>query len=418
MKIIYLHQYFNTPEMAGGSRSYQMAKRMVAAGHEVHMVASHKAEQKEQKGWFIADEAGIQVHWYPVPYSNQMNYIQRISAFFTFALAAKKKAASLDGDVVFATSTPLTIAIPAVLTARKLKIPMVFEVRDLWPEMPIAMGVLKNPVLKLLARKLERWAYHNSAAVVALSPGMKEGVLKAGYPANQIAVIPNSSDNLEFTNNHEAAKIFRANRSWLGNNPLLLYAGTFGKVNGVEYIVKVAKELKKINSNVKILLVGQGREKSNIITEAKNLGVFEENVFFEPAMPKKDMPILFSTATMISNLVTDIPEARANSANKFFDALAANKPIFLNHGGWMHDLVKSHDCGLAMWQQPLESVAKQLHEKMNNDEWLTQAALAAKELAVKDFDRDKLANQLMPVLQLAIENKTNEVEAVAPGIYV
>ena len=85
---------------------------------------------------------------------------------------------------------------------------------------------------------------------------------------------------------------------------------------------------------------------------------------------------------------------------------------------FMHDLVKSHDCGLAMWQQPLESVAKQLHEKMNNDEWLTQAALAAKELAVKDFDRDKLANQLMTVLQLAIENKTNEVEAVAPVIYV
>jgi len=417
MKIIYLHQYFNTPEMSGGTRSYEMSKRMVAAGHEVHMVTSYREEQKEHKGWFTTDEAGIKVHWYPVPYSNQMSYVQRISAFFTFAFAAKKKAASLQGDVVFATSTPLTIAIPAVLTARKLKVPMVFEVRDLWPDMPIAMGALKNPALQFFAKKLERWAYNNSAAVVALSPGMKEGVLKTGYPANQVAVIPNSSDNLEFTHDAEAAMKFRADRAWLGDKPLLLYAGTFGKVNGVNYIVKVAKELKKLNSNIRILLVGDGGEKVQVIAEAKDTGVFEENVFFEPAMFKKDMPILFNAATMTSNLVTDLPEARANSANKFFDSLAASKPILLNHGGWMHDIVKTHDCGLAMWQQPIELVAEQLHEKMNNDEWLKRAAIAAKKLAVQEFDRDLLANQLITILRLAIEKRSTEVAKVAPGVY-
>ena len=419
MKIIYLHQYFNTPEFSGGTRSYEMAKRMVAAGHEVHMVTSrHKAQIESHNDWFSTDESGIQVHWYPLPYSHQMSYAQRVSSFITFAFAARKKAASLNGDVVFATSTPLTIAIPAVFTARKLKVPMVFEVRDLWPEMPIAIGVLKNPALQFFAKKLERWAYQNSAAVVALSPGMKEGILKTGYPKNQIAVIPNSSDNLEFTHNNESANIFRANRTWLGHKPLLVYAGTFGKVNGVEYILQVAEELKKLNSNIRILLVGQGREREHIIDEAKNLGVFEENVFFEPVMVKKDMPIVFSAATMMSNLVTDIPEARANSANKFFDALAASKPILLNHGGWMHDIVKSHGCGLAMWQQPIKLVAEQLHEKMNDDEWLNRASRAAKRLAVQEFDRDKLANQLITVLQLAVEKRTNEVAEVAPGIYV
>lgn len=417
MKIIYLHQYFNTPEMSGGTRSYEMAKRMVAAGHEVHMVTSHREEHKEQKGWFTTDEAGIKVHWYPVPYSNQMGYVQRISAFFAFAFAAKKKAASLQGNVIFATSTPLTIALPAVLTARKLKVPMVFEVRDLWPEMPIAMGVLKNPSLQFLAKKLESWAYQNSSAIVALSPGMKAGVLKTGYPEKQIAVIPNSSDNVEFTYNNEAAKKFRADRAWLGDKPLLIYAGTFGKVNGVDYIVKVAKELKKINSNIRILLVGDGREKLNVITQAKEAGLFEENVFFEPVMVKKDIPTLFSVATMTSNLVTDMPEARANSANKFFDSLAASKPILLNHGGWMHDIVKSHDCGLAVWQQPIELVAEQLHEKMNNEEWLEQAAVAAKKLAVQNFDRDLLAEQLMSVISAVVEKKNINASDIAPGIY-
>lgn len=417
MKIIYLHQYFNTPEMSGGTRSYEMAKRMVAAGHEVHMVTSIRDEKTKSTDWYNTNEAGIKVHWYSVPYSNHMSYTERIKAFFYFAYAAKKKASSLQADVVFATSTPLTIAFPAVFTARKLNIPMVFEVRDLWPEMPIAMGALKNPILQFFAKKLERWAYQNSSSVVALSPGMKDGVLKTGYPANQIAVIPNSSDNLEFMHDAEAASQFRANRAWLGDKPLLIYAGTFGKVNGVDYAVKVAIELKKINSNVRILLVGDGMEKAQVIAEAKEADVLEKNIFFESRITKKDIPILFSAATMASNLVADIPESRANSANKFFDTLAAGKPIFLNHGGWMHDLVKSHNCGLAMWQKPIELVAQQLHEKMNDNTWLQLAGNNSKKLAMQDFDRDLLAKQLITLLDAAVNKKNINASEIAPGIY-
>lgn len=418
MKIIYLHQYFNTPKMSGGTRSYEMARRMVAAGHEVHMVTSSREQSNTSKGWYMTEEAGIKVHWFPVPYSNHMSYFQRIKAFFAFAFAARKKACALQGDVVFATSTPLTIAIPAVAAARKSKIPMVFEVRDLWPEMPIAMGALKNPVLKWAAKKLEWWAYKNSAAVVALSPGMKEGVIKAGYPKNQVAVIPNSSDNIEFSYREHVADAFRSQRSWLKTSPLLTYAGTFGRVNGVDYMVRLAKELLEIDSNIKILLVGDGSEKNKTIDKAKEWGVLEKNVFFEPPMAKKDIPALFSAATMTSNLVIDLPAARANSANKFFDALAAGKPILLNHGGWMHEVVKTHNCGLALWQMPLESVAKELDKKMNDAEWLAKAGDAAKKLAENEFDRDKLANQLMMVLNLAVENKTSEVAKIAPGVYL
>lgn len=417
MKIIYLHQYFNTPEMSGGTRSYEMARRMVAAGHEVHMVTSSREQSHTCKDWYVTEEAGITVHWFPVPYSNHMSFFQRIKAFFSFAFAAQKKAASLQGDVVFATSTPLTIALPAVFTARKLKVPMVFEVRDLWPEMPIAMGALKNPVLQWAAKKLERWAYNNSAAVVALSPGMKEGVVKTGYPANQVAVIPNSSDNLEFQHNPEAAQQFRAARSWLGHSPLLVYTGTFGKVNGVAYTVKLAQELKRINSEIKILLVGDGAEKNLVVSEAKTAGVFEENLFLEPSVPKKDVPALLSAATMASALFIDLPEMRPNSANKFFDALASGTPVFLNYGGWMHDLVTAHSCGVAGWQQSMQSVAQELNSKMHNAEWLNQAGQAARALAEQEFDRDKLADQLVAVLELAVKGTTTDVVSIAPGVY-
>ncbi|HYW79914.1 MAG TPA: glycosyltransferase, partial [Thermoguttaceae bacterium] len=120
MKIIYLHQYFNTPTMTGGTRSYEMARRLVERGHEVHMVTSSRDDETPGQssqggpthGWTETVEAGIQVHWCSVPYSNHMSYRRRIGAFAKFSQRAARKAASIRGDVVLATSTPLTIALP------------------------------------------------------------------------------------------------------------------------------------------------------------------------------------------------------------------------------------------------------------------------------------------------------------------
>lgn len=417
MKIIYLHQYFNTPEMSGGTRSYEMARRMVAAGHEVHMITSYREPHDNHKGWFVTQEAGIEVSWYPVPYSNQMNYRQRIGAFLSFAFAARKKAIELDGDIIFATSTPLTIALPAVPASRKKKIPMVFEVRDLWPEMPIAVGALKNPLFRFAAHKLEHWAYHSAAAVVALSPGMKEGVVRTGYPAEKVAVIPNSSDNYEFKYDAAAAEKFRSQRPWLGDKPLLVYAGTFGKVNGVAYMVELAKELLAMGSDIRILLVGKGAEHDDVINSAKQEGVLDVNLFFEKPMFKKDIPALLSAATMSSALFIDLPEMRPNSANKFFDSLASGTPILLNYGGWMHDLVNAHSCGLAMWQKSFPEVAAQLDDKMHDPEWLEQAGKAARQLAEECFDRDILADQLINVLKSTVNGNPEKVSEIAPGIY-
>ena len=416
MKIIYLHQYFNTPEMSGGTRSYEMARRLVAMGHEVNMVTSLRTKHSRRE-WFTTVEAGIKVHWLPVPYSNCMGFNERIRAFIKFALLSAQKAAKLDATIVFATSSPLTIALPAVYAAHRCKVPMVFEVRDLWPEMPIAIGALKNPMQIRAARTLESWAYQHSAAIVTLSPGMKQGVLRSGYQSSQIAVIPNSSDNQEFAFDSHEAKHFRDNRAWLGDRPLVIYAGTFGRVNGVGYAVELAKELLKLGSNIRVLLVGDGTEREAVIQLARDSGVFEKILFAEQPMSKRDIPVMFSACTVASNLVIDLPEAHANSANKFFDTLAAGKPIFLNHGGWMHDLVNQHDCGITAWGRSTQDAAFELHQKMNDPAWLYKAGVSAKRLAISYFDRDILAKQLEQVLVAAHAGKPELASKIAPGIY-
>ena len=198
MKIIYLHQYFNTPEMSGGVRSYDVAKHLVDNGHTVEMVTTNRS-LSNSSGWKISNEGGINVHWLSLFYSNKLSYFKRLLAFFLFAYHASKKGSTLQGDVVFATSTPLTIAIPALYISWKKSIPMVFEVRDLWPDVPIAIGVIKNPIVKYLAELLESYTYKKSKAVIVLSDGMKSGVIKAGCEENKVVVIPNFSNRELFS---------------------------------------------------------------------------------------------------------------------------------------------------------------------------------------------------------------------------
>jgi len=416
MRIIYLHQYFNTPEMPGGSRSYEMARRLVKKGHEVHMITSWR-ESGKGKNWFETNENGIRVHWIPVTYSNHMGYAQRIKSFFKFAFKSAQKAKKIKADIIFATSTPLTIAFPAIYASKRQKIPMIFEVRDLWPKIPIAIGAIKNPIVKKASYWIEKWAYKNSEAVVALSPGMKEGIINAGYDHHRIATIPNSCDNDFFNNNPDSAFIFRQQREWLKDRPLLLYSGTFGKINGVSYLVELANYLKDIAPEVRILLVGDGVERSKVYEKAKEAEVLEKNLFIENKVSRTEIPAILSAADISSSVVIDLPILAANSANKFFDSLAAGRPVFLNYGGWQAELIKNNNCGIVACNKSLPEVAEIVAEKIQDTQWLKTAGNRARKLAVKHFDRDKLAAQLEQVLSSAFHKKGYKAKSIAPGIY-
>lgn len=405
MKILYLHQYFNTPQMSGGTRSYEMAKRLVEAGHEVHIITSWVRETTH-RDWFEEDIDGIRVHWYPNPYNNKMSFKQRILSFFRFAYAAMKKVSSIPADIIFATSTPLTIAIPAVLGARKQKIPMVFEVRDLWPEVPIAMGILKKPYQIFLAKRLEKWAYNNSSYVVALSPGMKEGVVATGYPESKVSVIPNSCDNSFFEVNDKKFEKFIRDNTWLPNGKVIIYTGTFGIVNNVGVTIELAKELKKRNSDIKILLIGDGAEYEKVYQKALNENVLNQSLYIRRQVPKNEIPYYLKYASMASSFAIDLPAIQANSANKFFDALAAAKPILINYGGWQKDILEKNECGVVSWKQNIEETINDLESFLYDEERYKTACNNAKYLALNSFSRDLLFSKLENILRSSV-NKVN-----------
>ncbi|NQU23485.1 MAG: glycosyltransferase family 4 protein [Candidatus Nealsonbacteria bacterium] len=400
MKIIYLHQHFNTPRSAGGSFSYEWARRFVANGHEVHVVTAERSPQRGRwaRGWDETEEAGIRVHRYPVPYSNEMGYTRRIVSFLRFARAAARKAATLPGDVVIATSTPLTIALPGVYAARKQSIPMVFEIADLWPELPIAIGALRSPWSIAAARWLERYAYRHSAHVVAQSPGVKAGVIAAGYPAEQITEVPCGCDREQFDVSPEVGREFRARYDWLQDRPLIVYTGTMGPINGVDYLARVAAVAMRLDPEVRFLLVGGGREQKKVRREAERLGVLDKNLFMLPPVPKCEMPAVLSAADLATSVFIDLKEMWANNATKVFDAMAAGRPIAVNHQGWLAEMFQHSGCGLVMDVNDPNSAAGQLVAAVRDRPWLARAGAAAARLGRERFDRDLLAHRMESIL--------------------
>jgi glycosyltransferase involved in cell wall biosynthesis len=405
MQIIYLHQYFNTPEMSGGTRSYEMARRMVLAGHEVNLITSQREPINNDGRWFQTQIEGINVHWLPISYSNRMTYKERTQAFFRFAWRAAQKAASLPADIVFATSTPLTIALPAVYAAKKMKVPMVFEVRDLWPELPIKLGALKNPFAIAAARWLEKFAYQNAAQIVALSPGMRDGIVKTGYPTKRVHVIPNSADLKLFNVPPDIGVVFRQKYDWLRDRPLVVYAGTIGYSNGVYYLVKLASVVKEKDNDIRFIVVGEGKEELTVRRLAEKMGVLNNNFFMIGSMQKTEMPTILSAATIATSLVIDVKELWHNSANKFFDTLASGTPVAINYEGWQADILRETGAGIVLDAKDINHASEILLNSIRNKTWLENAGRAALKLAKECFDRDQLAENMLEVFKLALEIK-------------
>lgn len=403
MNIVYMHQFFNTPSMSGITRTYEMARRLVQRGHCVQVVTSDTSPRPDRtREWYTTEEAGIDVHWCPIPYSNHMGFARRKLAYMHFAWAAARKAVSLSGDVVLVSSPPLTIALPALYATRRLKIPMVLEVRDLWPEAPIRMGALKNPVSRWMAHTLELAAYRNSRRIIALAPRMKASIVARAFDPEHVQVIPNCCDFDSFDVPKHAGLEFRSRFPWLQNRPMIVYAGTLGHVNGVDYLVRVAAVARRINPEIRFVIVGSGCQFEKVERLARSLGVLNENLFLLGRLPKEQLPAVLSAADIATSLVVNIKELSADSANKFFDALAARRAIAINHGGYLADLLRLRDAGLVIDPEDFESAARTLVSAVTDSNWVKRAGMAAYEMGRDLFDRDQMAERLEDVLLEAV----------------
>jgi glycosyltransferase involved in cell wall biosynthesis len=394
VRVTYLHQYFSTRDGTTGTRSYEFARRMVEAGHTVTVITSTAQLPAALAGRHEAEVDGIRLRIVDVPYHNHMRLRERLASFLRFAVGASVDAVRTPADVVIATSTPLTIAIPGLAARVARRAPMVFEVRDLWPSAPIALGALRNPVLRSAARALEWCAYHGARRVIALSPGMADGVAARGIPRSRITVIPKACDRDLFDVPAETGAEFRARMGIAPDAPLVAYTGALGRLNDVAYLADVARATQAIAPDVRFLVIGEGQGREGLVKRARGLA----NFALADPVPKRDVPAILSAATVATSLFARGPVMTVNSANKFFDALAAGRPLAINYDGWHRRLLD--ESGAGIWLDPLDpaAAARALAAFVHDPARLAAAREASARLAREQFDRDQLAEAFIAVV--------------------
>lgn len=393
MRILYLHQFFMTRDGTGGTRSYEFARRLVEAGHEVTMVTAGDGGEREVDGIRVVAARGGYGDYVR---ATGVGYGRRLLAFGRFAIAAT--VAALRGprpDVVFATSPPLTMALPAIVAARRWRAPLAFEVRDLWPEAPIQMGALRSPWAQRLARWLERAVYRSAAEIVALSPGMRDGIVATGVAPERVTLIPNASDLDLFSPDLDPGDL-RAELGVGADAFVCAYFGTMGEANDLTQVVEAAALLAE-REDVAFVLQGDGKRRAALEADVRRRGL--GNVVFVPAGDKRAAARLAAASDACMTIFKDVPILATNSPNKLFDTFAAGRPAIVNTDGWQRVLVEEHEAGLYARPGDAADLAEQVLALRDDPERARRYGANGRALAEREFDRDLLAERLRGVLE-------------------
>lgn len=380
MHILYVHQYFRTPAQGGAIRSWHIANGMVKAGHKVTMITAHEGPARQET------MEGIDVRYLQVPYSNHMSVFRRILAFGQFVQQVKREISSLQSvDLCYLTSTPLTVGLIGLWVKRTKSWPYIFEVRDLWPEAPIQMGVIRFGPIKAALRWLEKRIYDKAEQIIALSPGMKAGVLQRS-PNASVTMIPNMADLdffAELPSKKDAEKVLG-----LSSVFRILYAGTIGKANHLESMIQLANVCQE--DPIEWIVIGDGSEKARLQSMAADL----PKVRFTDPVDKETIRLVHAASDAVYVSFGAQPVLQTTSPNKFFDGLAAGKLILVNVQGWMKDLVEEHDCGFFADPDAPVQVREVL---MAFDAEL--AGRNGRELAEREFGVEVLVGEVMDSLR-------------------
>lgn len=397
MKIIYIHQYFVTPEEGGAVRSYYLAKGMVEAGMEVDMITAHNEDYYDLK---VLE--GIKVHYLPVSYDNTFGFIKRGQSFLRFVSQAKQLIPKLPRpDLLYISSTPLTTGIIGLWAKRKFALPYIFEVRDLWPEAPIQMGAVSNPLLKKMLYSLEERIYKNALKVVALSPGIKT-YIEAKTNKEKVFLIPNFADIDFFTpqkKRNESEKF------------TISYAGAIGKVNALEEFLDLALKAHQHGKDWQFVIMGKGASLPHIEKMAVDLGLV--NLEFKPFGNKVKVKELLQNSDMVYISFAHLPVLKTNSPNKFFDALAVGKPLIVNHKGWVQELIHTHNLGIYYNAKHADASWQKLCDLVDNSKKMSEAGKRARMLGENYFSSAIAVKRVLHVV-----DPKNHPYKINDGVYI
>jgi glycosyltransferase involved in cell wall biosynthesis len=408
MKILYFHQHFSTPRGTTATRSYQFAKKLIGHGHQVTMVCGSYAggdtglKENFTKGIREGDVDGIRVVEIELLYSNYDSFFKRSLIFIKFALKSIKIALIFKYDLLFATSTPLTASIPGIFAKLFRHKKFIFEVRDLWPELPREMGVISNPIVLCGMSILEWLSYNLADACIGLSPGICKGIKRRIRNEKKIIeMLPNGCDLDLFKPLETSDKTFFEEniKGYRNGDFVALFTGAHGVANGLDAVLDAANELvKRKATNIKLIFIGDGKLKPHLLKRTKKERL--KNCFFLDPVLKLELAKIVPCADVGLMILDDIPAFYyGTSPNKFFDFISSGLPVLNNYPGWLADIIIKNECGHVVAPNDPVIFAKALIETVSDRKKLLIMGKNARKLAVSQFDRNDIAKRFVKLIE-------------------
>ena len=393
MKVLLLHQHFNTPSTGGALRSYYLAKALSDRNIGVVVITGYNG-----KIYKVENVEGIEVHYLPVTYENRFGFWKRSISFLRYNTGVLKQVGKI-GDVklCYAISVPLTIGLAALWIKGRYSIKYFFEVGDLWPEAPIQLGFVKNYFFKHFLYGLEKFIYSHAEAVVGLSPMIKTAVEQKA-PGKPVHLIPNMADTEYFRPNIK--NIGLEEKFGVRNKFVVSYIGAIGLANGLDFFIECARASQKTALPIHFMLCGDGAllayfQRIATQYQLKNFSVI-------PFQNREGVKELMNVTDAAFICYKPLPILETGSPNKYFDGLAAGKLILVNFGGWVREEIERERCGIYLDAKFPSEFTRKIEPFVADGSLLKQYQQASRLLAESKYSRKLLGEKFAGVIKAAL----------------
>jgi glycosyltransferase involved in cell wall biosynthesis len=400
MHILLIHQAFTALDEPGGTRHHELARYLAGRGHRVTVITSPVSyltgavsRERIPSNPHSESEPGVTVlraYTYPALHRS---FVHRVLSFFSFMLSSFWIGLGVRRvDLVWGTSPPIFQGVTAWALARLKRVPFLFEVRDLWPEFAVAVGVLRNPALIRLSEGLERFLYQHTDQILVNSPGFISHVEARG--ARRVALVTNGSDTVMFDPASEGSEFRKAHE--LEDKYIVLYAGAHGMSNDLGVVLQAAAHLQD-QPEIAFVLLGDGKEKPALMQRAREMGL--SNVHFLPPLPKSEMPQALAAAGACIAILKPVEMYKTVYPNKVFDYMAAGRPVVLAIDGVIRDVVEKAGAGIPVPPGEAHALARAIHFLAVDRPKGLAMGLAGRRCVEENFDRASQAEKMAGIIE-------------------
>jgi len=398
MHILLIHQAFAALNEPGGTRHHELARYLIEQGHRVTVIASPVSYLTGTQQTTKQDTDGpltiLRAYTYPALHRS---FVHRVFSFLSFMFSSFISGLRVPSvDLVWGTSPPIFQGLTAWVLARIKRVPLLFEVRDLWPAFAIAVGVLTNPVLIAASRWLERFLYRRADTLMINSPGFRDHVRARG--ARKIALLSNGADTSMFYPSNDGV-VFRRRHNLEGKY-IALYAGAHGLSNDLDVLLSAA-DLLRDHPEIAIVLLGDGKEKARLQSRATAMHL--DNITFAQPIPKTDMPDALAAADACIAILKPIAMYKTVYPNKVFDYMAAGRPVILAIDGVIREVIESASGGIFVPPGDAESLADAIRSLARDPKNGRILGQNARRFVEQHFDRRAIAAEMMAMIEKMIE---------------